>query len=53
MCEFDEKIRNIKVRGLCPETIFNSDYILTKDKNGDILYLGAVIKKYLESEEMK
>ena len=40
ICEFDEKIRHIKVRGLCPETIFNPDYILTKDENGDLLFLG-------------
>ena len=40
ICEFDNKIRHIQVRGLCPETIFNPDYTLTKDENGDLLFLG-------------
>ena len=40
ICRLDKKVRHIKVRGLCSESMFNSVYILTMSEEGHAIYYG-------------
>ena len=40
ICKLDKKIRNIKVKGLCSKSIYNSHYTLTLTEDGNLMYLG-------------
>ena len=36
----DKKVRHIKVRGLCSESMYNTVYILTLSEEGTAIYFG-------------
>ena len=37
----EDKVRKIKIRGICSKSIFNNDYILTINSNGEAIYQGS------------
>ena len=40
ICRLSAAVRHITVRGLCPESLFNSAYTLTMTSSGTPRYLG-------------
>ena len=40
ICRMDKKVRHIKVRGLCSESMYNTVYILTLSEEGTAIYFG-------------
>ena len=40
LCQLDSKVLQVKVRGLCSQSIFNSVYTVTLSDTGNIYYLG-------------
>ena len=40
VCRINKQVRKMKVRGLCPESLFNIDYIFTIAEEGTLLYQG-------------
>ena len=40
VCVIDKEVRTMRVRGLCPESLFNTDYILTLSEDGLLKYQG-------------
>ena len=40
LCIIDKEVRRITVRGLCPETVYNTDSIFTITEEGSLLYKG-------------
>ena len=40
VCQINQKVRSIQVRGLCPESIFNTNYKLFADREGRLRFLG-------------
>ena len=47
ICKFDKKVRHIKVRGLCEKSIYNSNYILILNQEGNAVYLGQYTSSIL------
>ena len=40
LCLIDKEVRKMKVRGLCPESVYNTEYIFTISEEGSLLYRG-------------
>ena len=40
VCRLDMAVRHITVRGLCPDSVFNSAYTLTMTREGRARFLG-------------
>ena len=47
VCKLDKKVRHIKVRGLCEKSIYNTNYILTLNQEGNAVYLGQYTSSIL------
>lgn len=41
VCKLEDSVRKIKIRGICSKSIFNNDYILTINSNGEAIYQGS------------
>ena len=41
VCKLEDRVRKIKIRGICSKSIFNNDYILTINSNGEAIYQGS------------
>ena len=40
LCRLDGEVSIVRIRGLCQESIFDTEYLLTLDPAGRLLYLG-------------